>query len=115
MGRAGSRSLSATDPPAAAAQAALRSASIDRVPGYGIVDCMISFLAVRRILMFGMAAVVLQAPAKSVWDGVYTDDQATRGNTVFMNSCATCHDVMSEFSGAAFLPMRKGQTAFNVY
>jgi mono/diheme cytochrome c family protein len=33
-----------------------------------------------------------RAPARrSVWDGVYTDAQATRGREAYAYSCATCH------------------------
>ncbi|MEO8483267.1 MAG: cytochrome c [Acidobacteriota bacterium] len=28
---------------------------------------------------------------KSVWSGVYTDEQATAGETIYFNRCATCH------------------------
>src|SRR5438309_7860424 len=80
----------------------------------GIVAYMIR-LPFRKFLMAGMAAVVLQAPAKSVWDGVYTNEQAARGNAAFMKNCSSCHDVNSEFSGSAFMGMFKGQTAFDVY
>jgi len=58
--------------------------------------------------------VVLQTPSRSVWDGVYTDEQAGRGNDLFMNRCATCHDP-SEFAGQAFIDQWKGQTAFNLF
>jgi len=34
----------------------------------------------------------LQAqPRQSVWDGVYTEEQASRGQTLFQQSCARCH------------------------
>lgn len=34
----------------------------------------------------------LQAqPRQSVWDGVYTDEQAGHGQTLFQQSCARCH------------------------
>ena len=37
------------------------------------------------------------APARStLWDGVYTDDQASRGNAVFSATCANCHTLDSE-------------------
>lgn len=29
--------------------------------------------------------------ARTVWDGVYTEAQATRGKTVYMKDCASCH------------------------
>ena len=35
-----------------------------------------------------------QAPAaesRSVWDGVYTEDQAKRGETIYQKECAACH------------------------
>lgn len=72
--------------------------------------------AIRKTLMAGIAAVVLQAPAAtSVWDGVYTDDQATRGAEVFNKTCAGCHDLNGEFAGTAFMSMWKGQTAFDLF
>ena len=34
----------------------------------------------------------LQAqPRQSVWDGVYTEEQASRGQSLFQQSCARCH------------------------
>ena len=30
-------------------------------------------------------------PARTVWDGVYTGEQARRGQTEYMRSCASCH------------------------
>ena len=38
-----------------------------------------------------------QAPAaesRSVWDGVYTEDQAKRGETIYLKECAACHGAM---------------------
>ena len=28
---------------------------------------------------------------RTVWDGVYTEEQATRGQTEYMRTCASCH------------------------
>ena len=46
---------------------------------------------------------------RSVWDGVYTDEQATRGETAYEQECATCHlaDLLGDgiapaLTGAAF-------------
>jgi mono/diheme cytochrome c family protein len=37
------------------------------------------------------------APAKNaLWDGLYTDDQAARGNAVFNTTCANCHTLDSQ-------------------
>ena len=38
---------------------------------------------------------------RSVWDGVYTEDQAGRGQTVFNTSCASCHGP-ADFTGDTF-------------
>jgi S-disulfanyl-L-cysteine oxidoreductase SoxD len=35
-------------------------------------------------------ALIAQAPA-SVWDGVYTGEQAQRGDAVYRQNCASCH------------------------
>jgi mono/diheme cytochrome c family protein len=32
-------------------------------------------------------------PSRSVQDGVYTDEQANRGETVYQQECSTCHSV----------------------
>ena len=43
-------------------------------------------------LMILAAPQSLQAqPRQSVWDGVYTEEQASRGQTLFQQSCARCH------------------------
>ena len=31
------------------------------------------------------------ATSRSVWDGVYTEEQATRGEEVYRKECASCH------------------------
>jgi len=32
-----------------------------------------------------------QPPSKSVWDGVYTEEQAKRGAPMYSENCASCH------------------------
>ena len=49
-------------------------------------------------------AALLQSNAraqetKSVWDGVYSDAQATRGKTAYSEQCASCHG--PELTGGA--------------
>jgi len=43
-----------------------------------------------------LCALRAQAPAdaRSVWDGVYTDEQAKRGEAVYRKECAACHGDM---------------------
>jgi mono/diheme cytochrome c family protein len=54
----------------------------------------------KRLLLLGSAVIVAplcvlraQAPAEthSVWDGVYTEEQAKRGETIYRKECAACH------------------------
>jgi mono/diheme cytochrome c family protein len=55
-----------------------------------------------------LSAVVLFA-APSVWDGVYTDEQAKRGEALYYQRCAACHgagleggDMSPALSGGVF-------------
>jgi mono/diheme cytochrome c family protein len=42
------------------------------------------------------AAVPLAAAGASVWDGVYTAEQAQRGETTYLQTCAGCHGTALE-------------------
>jgi len=35
-------------------------------------------------------------PKNTLWDGLYTDEQASRGNAVFSTTCANCHTLDSQ-------------------
>ena len=39
-----------------------------------------------------------EEPTRSVWDGVYTEEQAARGRSIFRTQCADCHQP-EEFKG----------------
>jgi mono/diheme cytochrome c family protein len=41
-------------------------------------------------------AVRAQEPTRSVWDGVYTEAQAKRGELVYRQNCAACHGMALE-------------------
>jgi mono/diheme cytochrome c family protein len=51
----------------------------------------------RAAIAFAMIALGLsvraapQTPRKTVWDGVYTADQATRGQALYKTHCGYCH------------------------
>jgi mono/diheme cytochrome c family protein len=49
-----------------------------------------------------------------VWDGVYTSEQAVRGESVFGTNCTRCHNPM-EFTGTTFLESWEASTAFDLY
>ena len=39
----------------------------------------------------GLILAGFQGPGRTVWDGVYTTEQATRGQVAFAAKCASCH------------------------
>lgn len=44
------------------------------------------------MILAALAPQTLHAqPRQSVWDGAYTEEQASRGQTLFQQSCARCH------------------------
>lgn len=66
-----------------------------------------------------------QAPAveaRSVWDGVYTDEQAKRGEPIYRKECAACHGDMltggesaPPLTGGAFLANWNGLTMGDLF
>jgi mono/diheme cytochrome c family protein len=67
-------------------------------------------------------AVYGQATAASVADGVYTADQAHRGETLYKAQCTSCHGEALDgvgpyppLSGDDFLTKYQGQPALNLY
>lgn len=43
------------------------------------------------LVVLTAAAVLVNAQAKTVWDGVYTEAQASRATAVFGSTCSNCH------------------------
>jgi len=39
----------------------------------------------------GVQYSVLQAQSRSVWDGVFADDQAKKGQAAYNDNCSSCH------------------------
>jgi mono/diheme cytochrome c family protein len=61
-------------------------------------------------------------PATSVWDGVYTQEQANRGKAIYGQNCASCHGSALDGSGTApplagadFKGNWNGQTADDLF
>jgi cytochrome c len=71
---------------------------------------------------FGLEAAGWQgsAAAKSIWDGVFTEAQATRGQERYRASCAACHaeDLLGAqgpaLVGQAFLDRWAGSSVFDM-
>ncbi len=59
-------------------------------------------------LAMGLSVVTLKAQGagRTVWDGVFTAEQAAQGKTVFENKCAMCHG--AEMGGAEMAPPLAG-------
>jgi len=52
--------------------------------------------------LFLLQATVGAQPTKSVWDGVYTEEQATRGKDLYSKECGSCHG--PELTGGEMAP-----------
>jgi len=51
-----------------------------------------AIVAIPLVTLLGLRATVhAQPPTKSVWEGVYTEDQAKRGGPMYSEFCASCH------------------------
>ena len=75
-----------------------------------------------RIAFFIALTAAASAAGRSVWDGVYTKDQARRGQAVYQQECAKCHgqnleggEAAPALSGAEFLKIWNGKTAGAFY
>ena len=70
----------------------------------------------------GGAASIRAQPQKTVWDGVYTDEQAKRGAQLYAKSCAGCHgdglggvESAPALTGPAFYANWEGETLDALY
>jgi len=61
-------------------------------------------------------------PARSVWDGVYTEEQSKRGAEVYKKECAACHgdslaggESAPALTGGAFLANWNGLTLADLF
>jgi cytochrome c len=55
------------------------------------------------ILVLALSAGIAVAQTRiSVWDGIYTDAQAERGHTFYMQNCSRCHG--ADLSGTYEIP-----------
>ena len=52
------------------------------------------------------AAAIAQEASRSVWDGVYTEDQAKRGQALYNSECASCHG--DQLNGGEMAPPLAG-------
>ena len=83
---------------------------------YGIVGAI--------CFVVGLAATAQDSAtaSRSVWDGVYTEEQATRGEEIYRKECASCHgDTLvggggaAPLTGGAFLSNWNGLTVGDLF
>ena len=81
-----------------------------RVKKIKIAAAMIIGLGTIGVLRPALGAQQVADAPRSVWDGVYTEEQAKRGATLCAQECASCHgtelagnDESPPLSGPAFL------------
>jgi mono/diheme cytochrome c family protein len=81
-----------------------------------IAVATIAGLAVIGVFHSGYRAQETAKTQRSVWDGVYTEEQARRGETLYAKECASCHrndtggEEASALAGPAFLSNWDGLT-----
>lgn len=68
-------------------------------------------IAVAALIPFATILVLhstvhAQPPTKSVWDGVYSEEQATRGKALYAQNCSSCHG--GELTGGEMAPPLSG-------
>jgi len=69
---------------------------------------MLTRIVATGLAVFTVVAGASAAPARtSIWDGVYTEAQAERGHTLYMQSCSRCHG--ADLSGTFEIPPLVGR------
>ncbi len=83
-----------------------------------------AFFVVAAIAALGLlrAQAPTSSDSRSVWDGVYTEEQAKRGETIYRKECAACHgDILTggesapPLTGGAFLANWNGLTMGDLF
>jgi S-disulfanyl-L-cysteine oxidoreductase SoxD len=82
---------------------------------------MRSRLSITVVLASGLA-LLAQAPSRSVWDGVYTEEQSKRGEAMYAKECGMCHgstlegiEMAPPLAGGEFLDKWAGQTLGDLF
>jgi mono/diheme cytochrome c family protein len=87
------------------------------------MNARIAGVSILAVAAFAIGAAVLaQDTTRSVWDGVYTEAQAKRGEALYRQSCASCHGVALEgietagpLTGARFTANWNGVTVGDMF
>lgn len=60
----------------------------------------------RFAVIVGLGAALAAQTTRSVWDGVYSEEQSKRGGDVYAKQCASCHG--SDLTGGESAPALAG-------
>ena len=66
----------------------------------------IGIIAIIGLSVIGVYSLRAQDATKSVWDGVYSDDQAKKGAATYADQCASCHG--DQLTGGEMAPPLAG-------
>jgi S-disulfanyl-L-cysteine oxidoreductase SoxD len=73
-------------------------------------------------VLAGTLACLCGQPPASVWDGVYSEEQAGRGQLLYVKECATCHgsslsggETAPPLTGSAFMANWSGLTVGDLF
>jgi mono/diheme cytochrome c family protein len=65
-----------------------------------MIDVMMTRRSILFLVMAGFVTVGWgQEKVRSVWDGIYSDAQATRGENTYREACVSCHGTKLDGSG----------------
>jgi mono/diheme cytochrome c family protein len=74
------------------------------------------------LVVAGLALGLAAQTTRSVWDGVYSEEQANRGSAIYAKECASCHgteltggESAPALVGDAFLSNWNGTTAGDLF
>jgi mono/diheme cytochrome c family protein len=74
--------------------------------GSRLKRCAIAVGAIAAVMAPGARLAPQAQGSKTVWDGVYSDDQAKRGRVLYNNKCSSCHG--PEMNGGEMAPALVG-------
>ena len=74
---------------------------------------IVTAVALVGIAAFGVRGSLSAQQAKSQWDGVYTEEQATRGEALYSGYCASCHG--AELTGGEMAPGLAGSDLLSTW
>lgn len=87
-------------------------------------SCAAIGVAMLGTVLIAVGATAPQTPSHSVWEGIYTEKQAQRGEALFHDKCSSCHgdkltgkesDNVPPLTGAGFMEEWNGRTVGDLF